>query len=165
MTTPKELISLLGLQPHPEGGYFKETFKDSDKNSSGRAASSLIYFLIEAGNVSRLHRIDAAEAWHFYAGGGDGMEVVELQPDGPIITKLGTDFAAGQRPQYVVPKDRWFGARVPRVEGSWALVGCTVAPAFEFEKFELGDQKTLLQEFPACRDVIREMTVQDESNR
>jgi len=159
---PREIVKLLDLEPHPEGGYFKETFRDADTLSNGRPQSTLIYFLIEEGNFSSLHRIDAAEAWHFYAGSGAGMQVIELEDSGPRITPLGMDLEAGQRPQYVVAKDRWFGARVVRAEGSeghgWALVGCTVVPGFVFEKFEVGKREMLLREFPACQQVVRALT-------
>lgn len=152
---PKQLISLLGLQPHPEGGFFKETFRDAEVPATGRSASTLIYFLLTAGNVSHLHRIDAAESWHFYA--GDTLEVIELAQQGATITQLGMNLAAGERPQYVVPKGKWFGARV-KDGGEWTLVGCVVAPGFNFEAFELGKRRELLEEFPRCSDVIHALT-------
>lgn len=153
---PKEIIKLLDLEPHPEGGYFRQTFSD-DENSlpDGRAASTVIYFLIEAGNFSRLHRIDASEGWHFYA--GQSFDVVELTGDGPVVTRLGMDLVAGERPQYVVKPNRWFGSK-PAQGSDWALVGCTVAPGFKFENFELGQREKLLEEFPGCKEWIVALT-------
>jgi uncharacterized protein len=153
---PKDIIRLLGLEPHPEGGYFRQTFIDYDnKLSSGRAASSMIYFLMKSGNFSRLHKIDAAEAWHFYA--GQPFNVVELTKEGPVVTRLGIDFAGGERPQYLVKPNRWFGSK-PAEGSEWALVGCTVAPGFTFDHFELGKRDDLLKEYPMCKDWIVTLT-------
>lgn len=171
----QEIISLLDLSPHPEGGYFKETYRDpstitSTADATPRSASSLIYFLLESHNFSRLHRIDAAEAWHFYAG-TRSLEVVELTASGARITRLGTDLAAGERPQYVVGKGTWFGARVAEggsgrgaadgLDKGWVLVGCTVAPAFLFDKFQMGERKVLMEQFPACSEVVVALTPED----
>lgn len=128
----REIIKLLGLAPHPEGGYYRETFRDPKENAS-RAASSAIYFLLVAGETSRWHRVDAAEIWHWYAGAGlklrlweDGRQVEDIW--------LGADLTSGQRPQAVVPASVWQAANTV---GDWTLVGCTVAPAFQFQGFEL----------------------------
>lgn len=130
--TADALIALLKLQPHPEGGAFIETFRDPHP-LDGRAASTAIYFLLREGQRSRWHRVDAAEAWHFYAGAP--LELA-LSEDGQTqVTKvLGTDFGTGQRPQAVVPRGVWQAARTL---GAWTLVGCTVAPGFAFSGFEL----------------------------
>ncbi|KAK5945195.1 hypothetical protein PMZ80_002399 [Knufia obscura] len=153
---PKEIITLLDLQPHPEGGYFRQTFiDDAHPTASGRAPSTMIYFLLERGNHSNIHRIDAAEGWHFYA--GQAIDVVELSRDGAVITKLGMDLARGERPQCVVRPNTWFGSK-PAEGSEWALVGCTVAPGFLFEKFELGERGKLVEEFPGCREWIVALT-------
>lgn len=130
--TADEVIEALGLTPHPEGGYYRETFKDSFA-SEDRAASTAIYYLLKAGQVSAWHRVDAAEAWHFYAGSALELHIASNdQPEHVHI--LGPDLAAGQRPQVVVPRGAWQSARS---SGDWTLVGCTVAPGFDFEFFEM----------------------------
>ncbi|KAK5091042.1 hypothetical protein LTS08_002049 [Lithohypha guttulata] len=154
----EEIIKILKLQPHPEGGYFKETFRDSSTDSAGRSRSTSIYYLLQAGQHSQLHRLDASEGWHHYAGGA--LEVVELNEAGPKVTKLGKSLSAGERPQYVVPPRTWFGAK-PADGTDWVLAGCTVSPAFDFEKFEMGDRMKLLDEFgdnEGCRKWIEELT-------
>ena len=129
-----EIIRLLGLQPHPEGGHFRETFRDSRQTEGGRAASTLIYFLLSNGERSHWHRIDAAETWHFYAGYPLRLELAATR-EGPIERfTLGIDLMAGERPQAVVPAHFWQAAQSL---GDWTLVGCTVAPGFDFSSFEL----------------------------
>jgi len=127
-----EVITLLGLTPHPEGGHFRETFRD-DVRTDQRSASTAIYFLLKAGEQSHWHAVDAAEGWHYHAG---APLLLELSPAGGPITavRLGSDLAAGERPQAVVPKDFWQRARSL---GAWTLVGCTVAPGFDFAGFKL----------------------------
>jgi predicted cupin superfamily sugar epimerase len=127
------IIRLLDLQPHPEGGFFRETFRDTAQDSAGRAVSTLIYFLLEEGQLSRWHRVDAAEVWHFYAGAP--LELNTSQ-DGKetSVHRLGPNLFAGERPQFVVPAHYWQSAMSL---GSWTLVGCSVAPGFEFSGFEL----------------------------
>jgi len=126
------IIESLGLQPHPEGGWYRETFRD--ETSGGRAASTAIFYLLESGQVSAWHRVrDAAEVWHHYAGGPLKLSLAE--PDGPARSQvLGPDVLSGQSPQIVVPAG-WWQAAEPM--GDWTLVGCTVAPAFEFAAFEM----------------------------
>jgi uncharacterized protein len=130
--TASELIHLLDLKPHPEGGHFRETFRDSRTDSNGRAASTAIYFLLARGERSHWHRVDAVEAWHWYAGAPLRLEM----HDGGRTTaiRLGADLAAGERPQAVVPAGAWQAAESL---GDWTLVGCTVAPGFDFAGFEL----------------------------
>jgi predicted cupin superfamily sugar epimerase len=132
--TAVDIIRLLGLQPHPEGGHYRETFRDSRSADaeSGRAASTAIYFLLRAGEVSRWHRVDAAEVWHWYAGAPLMLGIAEGAEKREI--RLGTDLLAGERPQAVVPARAWQQAQSL---GAWTLVGCTVAPSFEFAGFEL----------------------------
>jgi predicted cupin superfamily sugar epimerase len=130
-----DIIRLLDLQPHPEGGHFRETFRDPRTDTDGRSASTAIYFLLKAGEVSCWHRVDAAEVWHWYAGAPLELSIAE---NDRIIAKLtlGSGLGEGQRPQTVVPARHWQSARSL---GAWTLVGCTVAPGFEFSRFELAD--------------------------
>lgn len=131
--TAADIRSMLALQPHPEGGHFVETFRDR-VGDGDRAASTAIYFLLEAGEVSHWHRVtDAAEVWHFYAG---GPLSITLSPNGHDAQshRLGINFAMGERPQIVVPAGWW---QTATSLGHWTLVGCTVAPGFDFTGFEL----------------------------
>jgi predicted cupin superfamily sugar epimerase len=130
--TAAEIIRLLDLKPHPEGGHYRQTFRDARSADSGRAASTAIYFLLARGERSHWHRIDSAEVWHFYAGAPLELEIA-ANGQRQLIT-LGNDLAAGQRPQAVVPAHAWQAARPI---GDWTLAGCTVAPGFEFATFEL----------------------------
>lgn len=127
-----EIIRLLELKPHPEGGHFRETFRDS-RQSGGRAASTAIYFLLARGERSHWHRVDAVETWHWYAGAALALDIAEREERVARLT-LGCDFAAGERPQAVVPAHAWQAAAT---FGDWTLVGCTVAPGFDFNGFEL----------------------------
>jgi uncharacterized protein len=129
-----EIIRLLNLEPHPEGGHYRQTFRDARLLDGGRAASTAIYFLLARGERSHWHKVDAVEVWHYYAGAPLALEIA-AGPRGPIERlTLGGDLAAGERPQAVVPTDAWQAARSL---GDWTLVGCTVAPGFEFAGFEL----------------------------
>ncbi len=130
--TADDIIRLLELEPHPEGGHYRETFRDTTATGSGRAASTAVYFLLRSGEVSRWHRVDAAEVWHWYAGAPLLLGIVENGQRREV--QLGCDFAAGERPQAVVPPQAWQQAQSL---GAWTLVGCTVAPGFEFAGFEL----------------------------
>lgn len=136
--TAADVIARLGLVPHPEGGHFRETFRDGRSVVDGRSASTAIYFLLARGEVSRWHRIDAAEVWHWYA--GSPLELAQSTTlDGSEAARtavLGNDLATGERPQIVVPAHVWQRARSL---GDWTLVGCTVAPGFSFTHFELAD--------------------------
>ena len=126
-----EIIARLGLEPHPEGGHYRETFRAAD---GGRGASTAIYFLLKAGERSHWHKVvDADELWHYYAGAP--LELA-LSDDGRTVRRLrlGTDFDLGERPQAVVPRGVWQAARSL---GAWTLIGATVAPGFLFEQFEM----------------------------
>jgi len=128
-----EVIRILGLRPHPEGGHFTETFRDRREMGDGRAASTAIYYLLARGEKARWHRVDAAEVWHFY--GGDPLALHIVNAEGAVTTaRLGANLAAGERPQTVVPANAWQAAESL---GEWTLAGCTVAPGFEFSGFEL----------------------------
>ena len=129
-----EIIRLLDLAPHPEGGHFREIFRDRRQVEGGRAASTAIYFLLAAGERSHWHRVDAAEVWHFYAGAPLALEIARNDKDAIERLVLGNALTAGERPQIVVPAGAWQAAASL---GRWTLVGCTVAPGFEFSGFEL----------------------------
>lgn len=130
--TPAEIIAALGMQPHPEGGWYVQTFRDNP--TGGRGHSTAIYFLLERGQSSAWHRvIDAAEVWHHYAGAS--LELTVEGPAGGLETmRLGSDILVGERPQAIVPANTW---QTARSLGDWTLVGCTVAPGFDFKVFEL----------------------------
>jgi predicted cupin superfamily sugar epimerase len=130
--TAAAIIRALDLKPHPEGGHYRETFRHVPQ-SGGRGAMTAIYYLLQQGEVSAWHRVDAAEIWHFYAG---ATLALILSPDGRRAEEilLGANVAAGERPQAVVPAACWQSARS---RGDWTLVGCTVGPAFEFAGFEM----------------------------
>ncbi|VIO80666.1 hypothetical protein CI1B_84840 [Bradyrhizobium ivorense] len=128
-----EIIARLDLQPHPEGGHFRETFRDASCDISGRSRSTAIYFLLARGERSHWHRIDAVETWHYYAGAPLRLQIAQEGGSRHTVT-LGPDVAGGERPQAIVPAGAWQAAESA---GEWTLVGCTVAPAFEFAKFEL----------------------------
>jgi predicted cupin superfamily sugar epimerase len=131
MRTAQEMIAALGLEPHPEGGYFRETFRDSAP-VGGRAASTAIYYLLAAGQRSHWHRVDATEVWHWYAGAPLSLRV-SFEGKTQTVT-LGNVLEYGQVPQYVVLPQVWQSAQST---GEWTLVGCTVAPGFEFSGFEM----------------------------
>jgi len=127
-----EIIARLQLAPHPEGGHFRETFRDSRCDASGRAASTAIYFLLARGERSHWHRVDAVETWHYYA--GDALTLRIADAHGVRVVRLGANLTADEVPQAIVPAHAWQAAEST---GDWTLVGCTVAPGFEFAHFEL----------------------------
>jgi uncharacterized protein len=129
----RQLIARLGLEPHPEGGHFREIYRHRHERGDERGHVTSIYYLLEAGQVSHWHRIDAVEIWHFHAGAPLELTVVE-EGRPPIRYRLGTDLEADEQPQATVPPKAWQSARSL---GDWSLVGCTVAPAFDFAGFEL----------------------------
>jgi hypothetical protein len=131
--TADDIIRLLDLKPHPEGGHFRETFRDIRQVESGLAASTAIYFLLACGERSHWHRVDAVEIWHWHAGAPLELEITQSEGHIERVT-LGNDLASGQRPQAAVPAHAWQAAQSL---GDWTLVGCTVAPGFEFKGFEL----------------------------
>jgi predicted cupin superfamily sugar epimerase len=130
--TAANIIARLELKPHPEGGHFRESFRDSRTDTNGRSASTAIYFLLARGERSHWHRIDAVEVWHYYAGSALVLQIAD--DNGSRTIKLGPDLAAGEVPQAIVPAQAW---QTAESYGDWTLVGCTVAPGFEFSKFEL----------------------------
>eukprot|EP00127_Corallochytrium_limacisporum_P006502 Clim_evm33s229 gene=Clim_evmTU33s229 len=145
MTDLKDLITQLDLQPHPEGGYYRETYRAGeiisksalpDRYNGDRTHCTAIYFFLPKGAVSHLHKIDSDELWHFYS--GSPLTIVEMDPEtGVKTTTLGPEVSAGQHFQYTVREGLWFGAIA---DAGDVLVGCTVAPGFDFAGFELGDR-------------------------
>lgn len=158
-------IEKLNLSTHIEGGAFRETYRSELKMAKeqlppefkgNRNVSTAIYFLLKEGQFSALHRIASDELWHFYE--GDSLRVYEITSGGELITHvLGKDLEKGESFQCVVKAGSWFGSRC-EVPGGFSLVGCTVAPGFDFEDFELANRQTLSEEFPQYRELIRELT-------
>ena len=134
--TADEIIALLDLAPHPEGGHYRQTWIDD--LAEGRPAGTCIYFLLKAEERSHWHRVDAVEIWHYYAGAPLLLHLSETDAGPARCITLGPDMANGARPQGIVPKDWWQGAQTT---GDWTLVGCTVSPGFTFDGFELAVPK------------------------
>ena len=133
--TAAEIIARLDLKPHPEGGHFRETFRDPALDAIGRSRSTAIYFLLARNERSHWHRIDAVEIWHWHAGAA--LELSIHDDSGSRVLRLGCDLVAGELPQGIVPPHAWQSARST---GDWTLVGCTVAPGFDFATFELAPE-------------------------
>jgi uncharacterized protein len=131
-----DVIRLLDLKPHPEGGHFRETFRDARQIEGGRAASTAIYFLLARGERSHWHRVDAVETWHWHGGAPLMLEISPAHGRIERVT-LGGNLSAGERPQAIVPAHAWQAAASL---GDWTLCGCTVAPGFEFSGFELAPE-------------------------
>jgi uncharacterized protein len=152
------LIEALGLRPHPEGGFFRETFRAPlavNAPQGERSASTAIYFLLPAGTFSAFHRVRSDEVWHHYD--GDPIDLHTLDDAGSYtVTRLGRDLASGERPQHVVPANLWQAA-IPQ-GNRYALCGCTVAPGFDFADFEMPSRAALIARFPALRSVIEKLT-------
>ena len=158
-------IEKLRLEPHPEGGYFRQTYRSDvmiarealpPGFAGARAASTAIYFLLDGENFSAFHRLRSDEVWHFYAGSPLVVEVIEPAGSRSSIL-LGDDAGAGQVFQAVVPAGCWFASHVANWKG-WALVGCTVAPGFDFEDFEMAKREELVRKFPRHRELIERLT-------
>ena len=164
MICAQQLIELYNLQPHPEGGWYKETYQSKEQIDAdslperfggSRAFSTAIYFLLEQGNFSAFHRIKSDECWHFYA--GDPLVVYVLQQDGTLDEiMLGNDITNGQLFQYVVPANCWFASR-PAFDSKFCFVGCTVAPGFDFADFEMADAAVLSALYPQHQTAIQEL--------
>ena len=158
-------IDVLGLQAHPEGGFYKETYRSDlaiklswagDSVPVSRRVCTGIYFLLERGNFSAFHQIKSDEMWHFYA--GQALEVLELSPDGALrCTRMGPELGKGDVFQHVVAANTWFASRVAE-GGDFSLVGCTVAPGFDFADFCLADRSTLQALYPQHLSVIAALT-------
>jgi predicted cupin superfamily sugar epimerase len=164
MSITDQLIQKYNLEPHPEGGWYKQTYKSNEqivaealpkRFSASRTFSTAIYFLLEQGNFSAFHRIKSDECWHFYAGGPLLIYIIEQTGELKIIS-LGSDHEKGQLFQYVVPANCWFASR-PAPESEYCFVGCTVSPGFEFEDFELADLTELSVVYPQHKSIIIEL--------
>jgi len=166
--TPDEIVTTLGLEPHPEGGWYRRTYRSTHViegaalpaayDGTPRIQSSAIYYLVTVGAPSRLHRVRADELFHHYA--GDDCEQLQLVEGGPgALLRIGSDLMSGARPQVVVPAGAWQGLRV-RDGGQygWALLGCTVSPGFEFDDFELGTRVALMDQWPDWTELIADLT-------
>lgn len=166
MTPLEELITKLELQPHPEGGYFKETYRSEGEINSDslnpkyigkRNYSTCIYFLMTSENFSAFHRINQDEIWHFYEGSPIRLHVISKNGDYTAHI-IGRNFLKGEVPQLVVPGQHWFAAEV--IENySYSLVGCTVAPGFDFADFELPSRGELVSIFPQHEELINKLTL------
>ncbi len=130
--TAAEIVLQLGLKPHPEGGHYRETFRDERTDANGRAASTAIYFLLAEGERSHWHRVDAVEIWHYHAGAPLELRIADAGGQRALL--LGRDLMSGEMPQAIVPAHAWQAAESL---GDWTLASCTVAPGFQFESFEL----------------------------
>lgn len=160
-----QIIERLNLEPHPEGGYFRETYRSSGKiqqDSLGpgfeglRNYSTCIYFLLTSNDFSAFHRIKQDEIWHFYDGSPIHLHVIT--PSGAYNKHLiGREMAQGETPQLVVPAGYWFAAEVPN-ENAYSLVGCTVSPGFDFRDFEMISRQELISLFPSHKQIISKLT-------
>lgn len=160
----QELIEHFELLPHPEGGYYKETYRSDEfiskdalpeRFSGDRSFCTAIYFLLEQGDYSAFHRIKSDECWHFYA--GDSLIVHVITTDGNYYTiRLGNNIAAGEVFQAVVPAGAWFASE-PAANSKFCFVGCTVAPGFDFNDFEMADKKMLSDLYPEKADLIKRL--------
>lgn len=159
------IIERLGLQPHPEGGFFRETYRSGESVAPGalpgryrssRLLGTAIYYLITPGSFSMLHRVASDEVFHFYL--GDPVIQLLLEPGGTSrIQRLGTRLELGEEPQRAVPRGVWQGSILAE-GGAFALLGATVAPGFEYEDFEMGNREELLRQYPAEAEWIRRLT-------
>lgn len=162
----EEIARRLGLAPHPEGGFYRETWRAAertprsalpDRYDGPRAFGTAIYYLLTPDTFSAVHRVASDELFHFYM--GDPVEMLLLPPDGPSrVVLLGTDLDADQEPQVVVPRGWWQGCRL-RKGGEYALMGTTVCPGFDFADFELGDVDALVARYPEHARMIDELTL------
>jgi len=164
MLRANQLIKQYNLQPHPEGGWYCQTYKSNEQVAANalptrfgasRAFSTAIYFLLEQGNFSAFHRIKSDECWHFYA--GDPLLLYIIQQSGELkMISLGNGLEKGQIFQFVVPANCWFASR-PAPGSVYCFAGCTVSPGFEFEDFELADVDALADQYPQHRAIIMEL--------
>ena len=164
MLTVQQLVQQFNMLPHPEGGFYKENYRSEEiitlnalpeRFSGSRYFSTAIYFLLEQGNFSAFHKIKSDECWHFYA--GQTLNVYVLQHDGKLDTiRLGNDLNNGETFQFVVPANCWFASE-PAPSSDFSFVGCTVAPGFDFEDFELAKADELVQVFPQYGTEIRRL--------
>jgi predicted cupin superfamily sugar epimerase len=155
----QDIINKLQMLPHPEGGYYKETYRSEEqtinKEGNKRNTSTAIYFLLENNNISRFHRIKSDELWFFHQ--GNAIEIVSIHNNELVSITLGNDIDKGEVPQAVIPANVWFASSVKDGQG-FGLVSCTVAPGFDFADFEMAKQNELLKEYPMLESVIKKYT-------
>ena len=165
MTKVEQIIQDLNLQPHPEGGYFKETYRSvgdigpeslGNDYSGNRNYSTCIYFLLTSDTFSAFHKINQDEIWHFYYGSPVKIHMISEEGEYSNVT-IGRDFSKVERPQFVVPGHSWFAATVVN-NNDYTLVGCTVSPGFDFRDFVLPKRKELISKFPQHQNVITKLT-------
>jgi len=156
----KHLIEKLQLLPHPEGGWYRETYRSAEtitnKNGANRNVCTAIYFLLEENNKSHFHRIQSDETWFFHV--GEPLEILMITDGQLQLITLGNDILNGEILQFVVPAQTWFAARIKTGSG-YSLASCTVAPGFDFSDFELAERENLIKEFSELEEVIREFTL------
>lgn len=159
--TAKELIETLQLMPHPEGGWYRETYRSEEtmttKNGAKRNVCTAIYFLLEGKDKSHFHRIESDETWFFQS--GEALEIVMIEGGELRTVLLGNNLSKGEMPQFTVPARTWFAAKIKSGTG-YSLVSCTVVPGFDFLDFELAEREKLSNEFSELKEVIREFTIE-----
>jgi len=157
--TAQEIIDKLKLIPHPEGGFYKETYRSDhaivNEKKQNRHVCTAIYYLLEGEDRSRFHRIQSDELWFFHS--GQPLEIVLIQDEHIATIILGNNIDKNELPQAVIPANTWFGARVKNIKG-FSLVSCTVSPGFDFADFTLAKREDLVQQFPRLKDVIEKFT-------
>lgn len=156
-----DYITALEMLPHPEGGFYRENYRSEIRVQfpgfeDSRNVATSIFFLLEKGNFSAMHRIKSDEIWHFYD--GDPLEIIEISPEGTLnSTYLGRNVTKGEKLVYCVKSGNWFGSR-PAKGSQYSLVGCTVAPGFDFIDFEMPTRDFFITQFPLHKEVLTEMT-------
>lgn len=166
MTRADELIASLGLEPHPEGGFFREVIRSAEtllgelpeRYEGARCLYTNIYFMLGAANISHLHRLASDEMWHFLE--GSPAEIAIISPEGSLeIVRLGESVSSGERFTVLIPRGSWFGAWVTgSADEAYSLFSCTVVPGFDYRDFELGRRDELLQLFPEHKEIICKLT-------
>lgn len=169
MTKAQQIIEKLKLEQHPEGGFFRETYRSVDEIDEGnldskykgsRSYATCIYFLLTSDSFSAFHRIIQDEIWHFYDGSPLLLHIITNEGSYSSVI-IGDDIANGETPQFVVPGGCWFAANVVNND-DYSLLGCTVSPGFDFRDFELPEQKELLLKFPQHQIIIKKLTKSDK---
>lgn len=157
--TSKDLIRKLQLQPHPEGGFYKETYRSDQSvvipSGKNRNINTAIFYLLEDQDKSAFHRIRSDELWFFHQ--GQPLKIVSIQEDQLISIILGNNVENGEIPQALIPANTWFAAKIKTAHG-YSLVSCTVAPGFDFADFELAERENLLRQYPHLKEIIEEYT-------
>lgn len=158
----EELTKTLNLKPHPEGGYYTEVYRsdgfiemDEDEFPDGRHYCTSIYYLLESGDQSQFHRIKSDEVWHHYEGSSITIHLIS-ETGSYRKLKVGKNLNKGEKPQQTVPAGYWFGVTVNEPD-SYVLCGCTVSPGFDFDDFEMAEQKVLLEQFPDHEEIIKRL--------